>query len=337
MRWRLAMFLFLPSILLAQSGTLVVLNKAGNEMALVNPVAMKVVARIPTGAGPHEVAVSVDGNTAFVANYGAQQPGRTLEVIDLKGRADSRSVPLGGLLRPHGIAVHEDKVYFTAEGSRAVGRLDPATGSVDWVMGTGQSVTHMLVLSRDGRRLYTANIGEGTVTMIDLGSPAGPQGMQHIPVGRGPEGLDLSPDGTELWVATREDGNLHVLDTTSHAVKAKFAVGRFPIRVKFTPDGKRVLVTNARGGDIAVIDAASRTIIKRIAHGGTPVGVLITPDGRWAFVASQSDQTAGPGTDLAAASPTGYVHKIDLTTLEIAGRVEPGAGPDGLGWTPHLP
>jgi YVTN family beta-propeller protein len=337
MRWCLATFFFLPSVLWAQTGTLVVLNKAGNEMALVDPVAMTVTARIPTGAGPHEVAISADGHTAFVANYGAQQPGRTLQVIDLKGRKDSRAVPLGGLLRPHGIAMQDGKVYFTAEGSRAVARLDPATGAVDWVMGTGQSVTHMLVISRDGRKLYTANIGEGTITMIDLVSPGGPQGIKHIPVGRGPEGLDLSPDGTELWVATREDGNLHVLDTASHTVTATIAVGRFPIRVKFTPDGKRVLVTNARGGDVAVIDAANRTVLKRIALGGTPVGILITPDGRWAFVASQSDETAGPGTDLAAASPSGYVNKIDLTTLETTGRVEPGAGPDGLGWTPLRP
>jgi YVTN family beta-propeller protein len=300
----------------AQKSTLLVLNKADNELAFVDPESLRILGKVPTGVGPHEIAVSADGKTAYVANYGNQQPGNSLSIIDIGRRAAIRKVDLGPLLRPHGIFEHAGNIYFTAEGSRAVARYNLAKEKVDWSMGTGQAITHMLVVSGD--RIYTSNIAAGTVTFIDTKQAAGSAGMQHIAIGKGPEGMDLSPDGKTLWVATREDGNLHLIDTATNTLKKSFPVGNFPIRVKVTPDGKRVLVSNAAGGDVAILDAETQQEIKRIAIGDQPVGILITPDGKWAFV---------------AASESGKVIRLDLTKLALAGQFQPGNAPDGLGWS----
>ncbi|HCA57300.1 MAG TPA: hypothetical protein DEP46_04860, partial [Blastocatellia bacterium] len=145
---------------------IVVLNKNDNDLAIVDPASMKVTGRVPVGEGPHEVVISDDGKTAFVANYGAQTPGNTLSIIDIASAKELLRVDLGPLLRPHGIQLIGGKLYFTAEVNRAIARYDPATNRVDWIMGTGQNASHMIAGSSDQKAFYTANIGSDTVTMF---------------------------------------------------------------------------------------------------------------------------------------------------------------------------
>lgn len=299
------------------TGSLLVLNKADNTMVVVDGATLKVVATVPTGEGPHEMTVSDDGKLAFVANYGAQQHGHSLCVIDIAARKEIRRVELGPLLRPHGIEAKDGKVYFISELTRTVGRYDFADDKIDWLTGTGQDGGHMLVLTPDGKRMYTANRVSNTVTSIDIGSPASPGKMMQIATGSKPEGIDISPDGKEVWVGNTGDGTIDIIDVTSNAVKQSFAVGKVPIRVKFTPDGKRVLVSDNGAGELIIIDAAVRKVIKRVKAEGAPVGILIVPDGKKAFVAR---------------SGSGIVSVFDLGTLEFTDDIKTGNGPDGMGW-----
>ena len=300
----------------AHAQHLLVLNKSDNTMAIVDTASLKVLATVPTGMGPHEVAVSADGKTAYVANYGSgPQPGSTLSVVDL-GKRRAREISLGALLRPHGITESGGKIYFTAEGSRVVARLDPASERVDWLMGTGQSVTHMVVVAPKLNKLYTTNIGSDTVTVVTL-SASGPQQLKQIATGKGPEGMDLSPDTNELWVGTRGDGGLAIIDTATDTIKQTLQVGKMPIRVKFTPDGKRVLVSDAMAGEVVAFDAATRKEMKRIAVGEAPVGIQVTPDGKRAFV---------------AATRADKVFEIDLEKLDVGRSLSPGKEPDGMAW-----
>jgi len=293
---------------------LLVLNKSDDMLAVVDPESLQVLRRIPTGRQPHEVTASADGRFAYVSNYGTgPAPGKTISVIDLKA-ATGKEVPLGALLRPHGILEAQDRVYFTAEGSRVVARFDPASQSVDWLMGTGQAGTHMLVVAARANKLYTANIGSDTVTSIALSAPAT---VKQIAVGKGPEGMDLSPDGGELWVGTRGDGGLSIIDAAGENVKETLHLGRVPIRVKFTPDGARVLVSDTAAGELIVLDAASRKELKRLPIAGEPVGVLVTPDGKRAFVASTHGNK---------------IFEIDLQKLAVSRSFETGREPDGMAW-----
>ena len=88
---------------------LVVLNKEDATLVTVDPATGKVLGRVPTGEGPHEVTVSDDGKTAFVGNYGgASGPGNTISVIDLGSMKEVRRFDTKPLLRPHGVLlVHE--------------------------------------------------------------------------------------------------------------------------------------------------------------------------------------------------------------------------------------
>ena len=228
-----------------------------------------------------------------------------------------RRIELGPLLRPHGIEARAGKVYFISELTRTVGRYNFADDTIDWLTGTGQDGGHMLVLTPDGKRIYTANRVSHTVTSIDIGSPASPGKIMQIAAGSKPEGIDISPDGKEVWVGNTGDGTIDIIDVASNTIKHSFAVGKVPIRVKFTPDGKRALVSDNGAGELIVVDAAARKVVKRIKADAAPVGILIVPDGKKAFVAR---------------SGSGMVSVFDFGTLEFTGDIKTGNGPDGMGW-----
>jgi YVTN family beta-propeller protein len=302
----------------SHSPALLVLNKSDNALAIIDPRTLKVLGTVPTGNAPHEVAASADGRLAFVCNYGTgPAPGNTISIIDIEAKKELTRLDLGPLMRPHGTTEAGGKIYFTAEGSRAVARIDPPTRRIDWIMGTGQDGTHMVVTTPDHSKLYTANIASGTVTMIRLAPVQGADSITQIPVGKGSEAIDMSPDGKEVWIAHRSDSGMSVIDTATDKIKATFQTAKSPFRVKFTPEGTRVLVSDPMSGEVVVYDASSHQEIKRIKVGGAPVGILIQPDGKRAYIAeTQANKLA----------------VVDMSTLEVTTVIDPGREPDGMAW-----
>jgi len=295
---------------------LVALNKQDATLAIVDPAAMKVLAKVATGDSPHEVVLSADGKTAFVANYGAQTPGSSLSIIDVATAKEIRRVDLLPLLRPHGLQMIDGKLYFTAEVNRIIARYDPAANKVDWMMGSGQNATHMIAGSLDQKKFYTANIGSDSITAFEFQNvPPAPSKVTHIPVGKQPEAIDLSPDGKEVWTGLNVDGMVEVIDTAAYKSKEKINIGGRPYRVKFTPDGKFVVCTMIASKELLIIDAVTKKEAKRIKLESTPMGIVFSANGKTAFV------TAGQPD---------VVLKIDLDKGEVTGRVETGKVPDGI-------
>lgn len=305
----------------AQNGILVVANKESATLVTVDPATGKVTAPIPTGEAPHEVAVSEDGGTAFVANYGAQTPGQTISVIDLKANRELRRVDVAPLRRPHGLSVNGGKLYFTAEVNRVVGRYDPAANRVDWLFGTGLPSTHMVYVRKDGAAMYTANIAADSIGMIERGANDLAWNATVVPVGKGPEGFDVSPDGTQLWAAHSRDGGVSIVDVAKKTVVGTIdAQTKRSNRLKFTPDGARVLVSDLDAGELVVIDAAARKVDRRVPLGKAPEGILVEPGGARAYVAVNGDN---------------FVAVVDLKTMSVTKKLQTGgAGPDGMAWIP---
>jgi YVTN family beta-propeller protein len=304
------------------SASLLILNKEDNALAVIDPASLKVLGTVPTGAGPHEVAVSPDGKWAYVSNYGsfgpAGSPGHTVSVIDLVNLKPVQQFDLGALTRPHGIEYAEGKVYFTAELSRAIARYDPATNKVDWVMGTGQDRTHMLFPSRDLGRIVATNVDSDSVSIFARSTDASGWSVTVIPVGKGPEGGSLSPDEKEFWAANSHDSTVSIIDVGSAKVTETINVGtKHSNRLKFTPDGRLALISDLGSGDLVFVDVAARKVIKRLSVGKNAEGILIQPDGARAYVAAADD---------------GRVVIVDLKALEIVGRIATGNGPDGMAW-----
>ena len=310
------------------AGTLLVLNKSDHTLWFLDPVTGARRAEVPTGKGPHEVAVSPDGKTAVVADYGEQQPGQTLTVVDLPAGRVLRTIDLAPHQRPHGVAWLPDgkHVAVTSEASGALLLVDVQEGRVAAELPTGQPVSHMVALSPDASRAYVANIGGGSLSVFDLGKR---ERLAVVPTGAGAEGLDVTPDGRWILVANRDADTLSFVDAATLEETAEMATGDFPIRVKVTLDGKRALVSCAMSGDVAVLDLAERKELARVAagdapseegqQGPVPVGILLEPGGARAFVAATNANT---------------VLVLDLKTLKVSGHFAAGKQPDGLAWTP---
>ena len=309
--------------------SLLALSKGDHILAIIDPGTLKVIARVPVGSDPHEVVASAGGKTAYVSIYGGGSF-HELNVIDLVAQKPLPTIDTRPLMGPHGLMFANGKVWFTAEGSKAVGSYDPATSKFDWVMGTGQARTHMIFVTPDGKKVYTTNVTAATVSILadTLIKPnAFPNGFAPpphqdwiqtvIPVAKGSEGFDVSPDGKELWTAGADDGVLSVINIAAKKlvdnIDAK-AIGAN--RLKFTPDGKLVLVTSLRTGDLFVYDAKTRKEIKRISTGHGAAGILVDDDGSRAFIGCTGDN---------------YVAVVDLKKLEVTGHIDI-KGADGLAW-----
>lgn len=295
---------------------LVALNKADSTLAIIDANEMKVLGKVQTGDNPHEVILLADGKTAIVANYGAQTPGSSFSVIDIAGQKELRRVNLLPLLRPHGIVELGGKVYFTSETNRLIARYDPVADKVDWLMGTGQNTSHMIVGTADQKRFFTTNIGSDSVTAFEFANiPSANSKIVHIPVGKQPEAIDLSPDGKEVWVGLNVDNAIDIVDTTQNKVVGRVDTGGRAYRVKFTPDGKYVYASMINTKELAVIEVATRKEVKRLKLESVPLGIVFSKDGKTAFVtAVQND----------------FVLKINLEKGEVVGKVETGQAPDGI-------
>ena len=311
------------------AATLIVLNKAEATASLIDLASGKVAATVPTGQGPHEVAVAPDGRTALVANYGDRSgPGSSLTVIDIARASVVRTLDLGRYQRPHGLEwIDGRRAVVTAEAQKALLVVDVEKAMVESAVDTGQDVAHMVAL--DGRgRAWVASIGSGTATAVDLATG---KVLKTIATGRGAEGIDVTPDGSEVWVTNREEGTVTVIDTTTLEPKATLNAGAFPIRATVTPDGRYVLVSNARSADLSVFDAAGKNELRRVRfamegkgtegrllafeQGSTPIGIVVQPDGRRAYVAQA-------GADV--------VSIVDLASWSVVGRLTAGKEPDGM-------
>jgi YVTN family beta-propeller protein len=333
--------------LVAQSSpesSLLVLSKRGHTLAVVDPSSLKVLAKMPVGEDPHEVIASADGKTAYVSNYGGGSL-HTLAVLDLVGKKALPAIDLGPLNGPHGLTFVGGKTWFTAEGAKVIGRFDPATQKVDWVLGTGQDRTHMIWVSDDQKKIVTSNVASGTMSLMELvarrqgpsgpppggprpagagpgGPPPGPRGPDWeetvVKVGNGPEGFDVTPDGREIWVANAQDGTISIVDFQSKAVTQTIqADARSANRLKFTLDGKVALVSLLGGPELVVVDVASRSVVKRLKIGHGAAGIQMQPDGARAYV---------------ACGPDNYVAVIDLKAMEVVGKIDAGGEPDGMAW-----
>jgi YVTN family beta-propeller protein len=330
---------FLLSALLASSsfaGTLVVLNKSGASASLIDDATGEIIATVPTGNAPHEVAVSPDGRLAVGTNYGNREaPGSTLTVIDIPGAKVVKTIDLGEYRRPHGVQWLSDgrHVVVTAEGNKALLKVDVEAGEVVSAVETGQEVSHMVAVTPDGKRAFVANIGSGSVTAIDLDNG---KKLGDIVTGEGAEGIAVTPDGRHVWVTNRGADTICVIDASTLKVVATLESKTFPIRAKVTPDGRYVLVSNARSGDLAVFDAKTHKELRRISfktqatttegrlfgdqfgESSVPIGIVIRPDGKRAYVAhTNADQ----------------VSVVDLESWEVAEKWTPGKEPDGMDYS----
>jgi YVTN family beta-propeller protein len=302
----------------AQSGTLVVVNKAASTASIIDVASGETLATLPTGYGPHEVAITRDGRTAVVTDYGDQVGNNTLTVIDVPGLRVARTVDLGENRRPHGIAFlpGDSIVAVTSEVAQAVVLVRVADGSIVKTLSTGQGGSHMLAVTGDGATIVTGNIRDGTVSQLSVSTGERTRLFQTPPQ---PEAIAITADGREVWVGSNSQGKVSVVDVATGDVDEALDGFSFPYRILITPDNRHVLIPDFRAHELRIVDRATRAVVDVMRFDGAGLqGITLSPDGK---------------TVYHTMSLQNRIAVIDLETRSIVRYIEAGARPDGVAYT----
>jgi YVTN family beta-propeller protein len=307
----------------AQQGRLLVAEKGQQSLAIVDPVSGKVLASIPEGGVTgHEVIASPDGRLAFVpiyGNSGVGKPGtdgRTLTVIDIASQKVVNIVDFGHGVRPHCplIGPRDGLLYVTTELNQTVTLIDPKTLKIVGYIPTGQPESHMLALSHDGKRGYTANVGPGTVSVLDISAR---KVLKIIPISKNTQRIAISPDDRWVFTADQTKPQLAVIDTKSNSVSKWIPLEGIAYGTAPTPDGRWLLVTLPDQNKIAVVDLKTMQVVQSVAVGVYPQEIVVRPDGKAAYV---------------SCATSNQVAEINLENWTLIRLIQTGKATDGLAW-----
>ena len=318
-----------------RGGLLVVANQQGANATILDASNLSTVATVPVGNGPHEVAMSPDGRWAVVTNYGDQAaPGHTISVIDLYDQAPHvvRTIDLGQYARPHGAVFVQvgTKLLVTSETSQKLLVVDFVSGKVDTALATNGKGSHMVTAQRDGRRAWTSNIGDGTVTEYDIDMRTTKRTYKVAPED---ESIAATPGGVQIWVGSNSARTVTVVNAADATIVGTLGGFGRPYRVGISRTGRSVaVVTDPDSNRIVLFDVGTRRELARIDLAGEkgigtpatkalPEGIAFDPIADFAYVTLHG---------------TNQVVAIDLRTQHVAGFGSAGTGPDGIAYSPYL-
>ena len=307
----------------AQQPLLLVAVKGEQKLAIVNPETLEILDKVDeTGFTGHEVAASPDGRYAIVPIYGNSGVGKPgtdgskIVKIDLDTQKVVATLDFGRGVRPH-CAVFDLKhrrFFVTTELDKTVTIVDPRTMKIVGSIPTGQEQSHMLAVSHDGKRGYTANVGPGTVSVLDMKTR---KLIKVIPVSGNTQRIAITNDDKWVFTADQTKPQLAVIDTKALTIAQWIPLDGLGYGGVMTPDGRWFLITVPSKGEIEVIDLKTMQVARKIATQADPEEVIITPDDKIAWVSSPA---------------TGSVAEINLAKWEMVRKVETGPNSDGLAW-----
>ncbi|HEY1949913.1 MAG TPA: YncE family protein [Bryobacteraceae bacterium] len=304
------------------SGTLLTANQGDRTLSIIDPVAAKQVAAVPEGGiTGHEVAASLDGKLAYVPIYGSSGVGKAgtdgdhMVVIDIAAQKVVGKVDFGHGVRPH-CPVLDPKsglLYVTTELDQAITIIDPKTLKIVGKVPTGQAESHMLAITKDGTRGYTANVGPGTVSVLDLKAK---KTITVIPISSMTQRISLSPDDSMAFTADQSKPQLAVIDTATNKVKTWVPLPGLGYGTGSTKDGRWLLVAVQKERKVAVVDLKTLKVERSIDVPAAPQEVLMRPDGKVAYVSCNASH---------------QVAAINLADWSV-NLIDAGKGADGLAW-----
>jgi len=326
LRLMIPMLFCLIGVVLAEApgrGVLLVANKGDESLGIVDVDSGQQVATVPEGGKTgHEVTASPDGRTAYVPIYGDSGVGKPgtdgdrMVVIDIASRKVTGTVNFGHGVRPH-LPVFGPKnglLYITTELDQAITIVDPKTLKIVGQIPTGQTESHMLAISHDGRRGYTANVGPGTVSVLDMEAR---KTLAVIPISGETQRISISPDDKWVFTSDQKAPRLAVIDTAVNKVTAWVPLPGTGYGTAPTPDGKWLLVDVPSKNQVAIVDLSAMKVVKSLDVPKAPQAVVVRPDGKEAYASCDSSHK---------------IAVIDVASWTVKGTIDAGAGADGLAW-----
>src|SRR5437870_8237151 len=287
-----------------------------NAVAIIDTAQNRVLNTIPVPKGPHGLVVTPDGRKVYVSSDGAS----TVSVIDTATDRVARSIDVGP--NPHGLAVSGDgsRVLVLGWGSNRALVIETATDRVIGELPVAQP--HNGTLSRDGRTGWVASQQQGATALVRLDLAAW-QEVARVPLDKTPRGLELSPDGRQVFFTLAGVNAIQVLDTATSEIVTQIPVGTSPHYTPFTPDGRWALAVIQGPGELGILDTTSNTLAGTVAVGKAPHWSTSSSDGHTAYVTNEGSNDVSV-VDLANRTVTATI-AVGNAPRKIA--VQPVLGP----------
>jgi DNA-binding beta-propeller fold protein YncE len=299
------------------SGTVIVVNKQGDDASFIDLESGTIVATAPTGVGPHELVVSPDGRLAVVTNYGGGSA-NTLTVFDIASASVVRTIDLGRFTRPHGISFMPDGdvVAVTSEATRNVVLARVSEGRILANISTDARGSHMLGVTGDGESIWTGDMGSNTVTQLSVDDGTR---LRSFPAPAQPEAINVSPDGTRVFAGSNATGRVTAFDAADGSPTLVAEGFGWPYRIFLTPGVEKLIIPDMRRETLRFFDGDDYKELGRIDFPGEgPQGLILHPDGRHLFL------SLSRGNRIAV---------VDIDTRVVVGYLPAGTGPDGIGYS----
>jgi len=307
----------------SSTGILLVANKGDQSLGIIDPQSGEQVATVSEGGTTgHEVVASPDGRTAYVPIYGNSGVGKpgtdgnNMAVINIASRKVIGNVDFGHGVRPHCpmFGPKDGMLYVTTELDKAVAVIDPKTLKIVGSVPTGQPESHMLAISPDGKYGYTANVGPGTVSVLDMENR---KTITVIPVAKTVQRIAVSPDGKMVFTSDQAQPRLAVIDTATKQVKNWVELPGPGYGTAATPDGKWLVVAVSTGNKVAIVDLHAMKVAHTVDVPAAPQEVVIRPDGQMAYVSCDASKK---------------VAAIRVSDWSVQKLINAGPGVDGMAW-----
>ena len=307
----------------AQHGRLLVAQKGDTSLAIVDPVAGAVITSVEEGGTTgHEVAGSPDGKLAIVpiyGNSGVGKPGtdgKNIVVIDIASYNIVGNIEFDHGVRPHCpvFGPKDGMLYVTTEIDHTITVIDPKTWKIVGTIPTGQPESHMLTIAHNGLRGYTANVGPGTVSVLDMKAR---KTVTVIPISGTTQRITISNDDRWVFTADQTKPQMAVIDTATNTVKTWVPLSGLGYGAAVTKDGKWLLMPIPAKNLVDVVDLGTMKVAHTVSVGADPQEVLAGPGGKVAYVSCLG---------------VNRVDEIDLATWKVSRSIATGKGTDGLGW-----
>jgi len=304
-------------------GVLLIANKGDHSLGIIDPAAGKQVAVVPeNGVTGHEVIASPDGKTAYVPIYGDSgvgtpgTDGSNMVAIDIASRKIVGNLDFGHGVRPHcaQFGPKNGLLYVSTELDNTISIIDPKKLKVIGSVPTGQPESHMFVISHDGSRGYTANVGPGTVSVLDLGAR---KTLKVIPIASHTQRISISMDDKMVFTSDQVKPRLAVIQTATGKVANWVELPGFGYGTAPTPDGKWLVVAVLSANKVAIVDLQTLRVAHTIDVPKAPQEVLVRPDGKIAYVSCDS---------------SAKVAAIRTSDWQVDSLIDAGKGADGLAW-----
>ncbi|MBU5313492.1 beta-propeller fold lactonase family protein [Tissierella carlieri] len=190
---------------------------------------------------------------------------------------------------------NEYLAYIPNAGDGTISIIDVSINKLIDEIKIGNSVSHGIAVSSDGSKIYTGNIEDGKVFIIDVNSK---EILKTIDTGRNLHGIDITPDGKYLFTASgdlqegEEFDYINIIDTKEDKIiKSIRSNGKSPSHIDFTKDSKLAFVNNVMSGNVSVVDIEKFEIISTIDVGLIPNESELSPDDKYLYVANVQDGT----------------------------------------------